>query len=739
MDRWRLRVAKGMVPSLLVAALPGCSGERPAAGMSPPMQTQQAGQPSPKPVRAALRATQGELGKQLAVMNGLSALQNGADPRILGELLTATLEHRASVVSDSAKPWIQRLTELSSDAWVRGSAGLFESDMDRVLERVQRFELEDEQPALNSLNLLRELETFRKKAEDFGTAVAERELVERLEGWAPEIFQAANTVYLEADAEVFRRFFQTQIQKPLEKASHAAVRVDASLAELSQLVPGEVPEIVRLKEALGNDLLEKAKKLSSSERTQKALELAQSTFQWVNTVSESVRLEKDAPRANRLQRRAEVAVRLAGLFAEHVLKRPEVARNIETIGGAVVRLAGLVRHFKAGDVGSQLLTGNFLGAAKHLLEGFGVLSAGGDQQAVLSAIEGIQKSLSEFRAEMNRRLDGIDQKLDGITGKLDQQLLLLKEQKIEIHEIQKELEQIDREIRDLGVLIQTGLNDQYEQNFKLKQDSCLGGFSKVEKLSDAALSECLNYFYDSAVHFSNQESRGSIPVKTPDLYLALRRGEREFRLGGYALGYQMAGFDVLLESQSNIMDWVRSSEVLHLLLLQQTSGLDQLNPKKLDDLVGAGKKIRRTLQWMGRTSTLARVLEQYDRSVQAAIESDPNEGRKQWVDRARVARALLDQSLQLTRPEDRMGRADLVRLFESETEGFPGESALLEFLRKRQDGKELARSKNAAVAAFKVYLDGREQGSAREVSSTLVDDSLARLEQLIQTQKSKRE
>ncbi len=86
-----------------------------------------------------------------------------------------------------------------------------------------------------------------------------------------------------------------------------------------------------------------------------------------------------------------------------------------------------------------------------------------------------------------------------------------------------------------------------------------------------------------------------------------------------------------------------------------------------------------------------------------------------------------------------MGRADLVRLFESETEGFPGESALLEFLRKRQDGKELARSKNAAVAAFKVYLDGREQGSAREVSSTLVDDSLARLEQLIQTQKSKRE
>ena len=741
MERWKKRIASGLVPSLLITAFPGCIDQSEVAGVGAPSPAvgRSEAKPGIQPVRAALRATQGELGKQLAVMNGLSAFQNGASPRILGELLTATLEHRASVPSDLSRPWIERLSELNPDAWVRGASGLFDSDLDRVLERVLGVELGDEHPALNSLNLLRELEVYRSKVEKFGAEVAEKEFLERLEEWAPEILQVANGVYLEDGAQSYREDFRERIQKPLEKFSRASVRVDASLEELSRAAPGELPEIARLKKQLAEGAIEKAKKLSTSQKAQKAIELAHATFQWVNTVNETLRQEREAPRAQQTQRRAEAAVRLAGLFAEHVLKQPQVARKIETIGGTAIRLAGLIRQFKAGEVGSQLLTGNFLGAAQRLMVGLGVLQFGNDQQAVLSAIEGIQKSLNEFRAEMNLRLDGIDKKLDGIAGKLDQQLELLKEQKGMLEEITKEINLIGQEVRDLGVIVQVGINDAYEQKFIQAKDSCLGRLSKTVNLSEKAFDDCLNFFHASALEISEQESRGSIPVRSPDFYLGLSRGEREFRLGGYALGYQLAGIEVRLESNANVWDWVRASEVLHTLLMRRASGLDQVNPEKLEELVSAGRKIQRTLQWMGRTSTLRTVLNQYDRSLQGALESEAAETRKQWIDRARVARAVLDQSLRLTRPTERLGRADLVRLFETEEEGFPGEEMLQDFLRKQQDKKELGRRKGAAVAAFKVYLDGREQGSAGEVSSTLVDDSLARLDQLVQTQKSKKE
>ena len=741
MDRWKKRIASGLVPSLLITSFPGCIDQSEVVGVGAPSPAVDRSEAKPgiQPVRAALRATQGELGKQLAVMNGLSAFQNGASPRILGELLTTTLEHRASVPSDASKPWMERLIGLNPDAWVRGASGLFDSDLDRVLDRVLGVELGDEHPALNSLNLLRELDVYRSKVEKFGAEVAEKEFLERLEEWAPEILQAANGVYLEDGAQAYREAFRERVQKPLEKFSRAGVRVDASLEELSRSVPGELPEIARLKKQLADGVIEKAKKLSSSEKAQKAIELAHSTFQWVNTVNEALRREKEAPRAHQLQRRAEVAVRLAGLFADQVLKQPQVARKIEMIGGTAIRLAGLIRQFKAGEVGSQLLTGNFLGAAKGLLEGLGVLQLGNDQQAVLSAIEGIQKSLNEFRAEMNLRLDGIDKKLDGIAGKLDQQLELLKEQKIVLIEIQNEIAQIEVEVLDLGVLIQSGFNDGIEREYQSERDRCFGGVNKEVKLSDQALVDCLNFFFRAAVHGSNQTSRGSVPVQSVDVYLKLTRGEREFRLGGYALGYRLAGIEGKLESQANVWDWVRSSESFHSLLMKTASGLDLVNPEKLEELVSAGRKIQRTLQWMGSTSTLRTVLEQYDRSLQAALECETKEACKQWIDRARVARAVLDQSLRLTRPTERTGRADLVRLFETEEEGFPGEDLLLGLLRQQQDKKELGRRKGAAVAAFKVYLDGREQGSAGEVSSTLVDDSLARLDQLVQAQKSKKE
>ncbi len=740
MDRWKKRIASGLVPSLLIASFPGCIDQREVAvvGSTSGAVDRPEAKPGASVPAVAIRATQGELGKQLAVMNGLSAFQNGANSRILGELLTTTLEHRASVSSDGSKPWIERLTELNPDAWVRGASGLFDSDLDRVFERVLGIELGEEHPELNSLNLLRELDVYRSKVEKFGTEVAEKEFLERLEEWAPEILQAANSVYLEGGAQAYRVAFRERVQKPLEKFSRAAVRVDASQEELSRTTPGELPEIARLKKQLADGAIEKAKKLSASEKAQKAIDLAHSTFQWVNTVNEALRQEREAPRAQQMQRRAEVAVRLAGLFAEQVLKQPQVARKIELIGGTAIRLAGLIRQFKAGEVGSQILTGNFLGAAKGLMESLGVLQLGNDQQAVLSAIEGIQKSLSDFRAEMNLRLDGIDKKLDGIAGKLDQQLELLKEQKVVLSEIRTEINQIEVEVQDLGVLIQSGFNDSIERDYQAERDRCFGGINKEVKLTDQSFVDCLNFFFRSAVYGSSQTSRGSVPVQNVDIYLNLTRGEREFRLGGYALGYRLAGIEGRLESQANVWDWVRSSESFHSLLMKKHSGLDQVNPEKLEELVSAGRKIQRTLQWMGRTSTLRTLLDQYDSSLQAALGCDASDGCKQWVDRARVARAVLDQSLRLTRPTERLGRAELVRLFETE-EGLPGEDLLQALLRKQQDKKELRRRKNASVAEFKVYLDGREQGSAGEVSSTLVDDSLARLDQLVQAQKSKKE
>ena len=109
---------------------------------------------------------------------------------------------------------------------------------------------------------------------------------------------------------------------------------------------------------------------------------------------------------------------------------PKVAREIQIVGGAAIRLASSINDFnntavnlfKSGAlnnaVSGAILTGNVVAIGLQLFSMFGN-SSPSPEQMILEQIQELRKEVQQLRKEMHERFDRIDQSLDKIYETMD--------------------------------------------------------------------------------------------------------------------------------------------------------------------------------------------------------------------------------------------------------------------------------------------------------------------------------